>query len=244
MKKGVDSPMFVAIMSDHEVSLSDVKDEITKLGFQVVGSELEDFDDIPRHVMIWIMFRVNRIQINPSLPTWYVRVASTTQPLNKTYFRVIGSPWWVAAYYHISMWVRLKWEKANLTNSSLRERKTNKDQREGVSPQMYAAILCDHEVPFEDVRKAIEERGFQVARSELEERDYPPNNLSCLMLFNHRRFGTRAVHRRYVRIASIENEGPEKFFYAVNCPWWSTIYHTVLWEAILKWEKAKAIFSS
>jgi hypothetical protein len=48
------------------------------------------------------------------LPTRYVRVASTTHPGNKTYFRVLASPWWITTYYQTKMWVQLKWEKMKL----------------------------------------------------------------------------------------------------------------------------------
>jgi hypothetical protein len=106
--------MYAAIMSDRDVSLSDVKDEITKMGFHVVGSELEDQEDIPRNVAVWMMFSVNRLARNPSFPTKYVRIASLAHSGRKTYFRVIGSPWWITAYYHVLMWVSLHWEKAKL----------------------------------------------------------------------------------------------------------------------------------
>jgi hypothetical protein len=106
--------MYAAVMSERDVSLRDVKDEIMKLGFQVVGSELEDLDDIPRGVMLWILFGFDRIERNPTLPTKYVRVASITHQANKTYFRVLDSPWWISAYYQIKMWVDLKREKLKL----------------------------------------------------------------------------------------------------------------------------------
>jgi hypothetical protein len=106
--------MYAAIMTERDISLADVKDEIMKMGFQVVGSELEDLDNIPRNVMIWIMFGFNRLERNPVLPTKYVRVASITHPGNKTYFKVIESPWWITTYYHALMWVQLKWEKMKL----------------------------------------------------------------------------------------------------------------------------------
>jgi hypothetical protein len=112
--KGVNFHMYAAIMSELDVSLSDVRDEITKMGFQVVGSELEEHDDIPRNVILWIMFGFNRLERNPTLPTKYIRVASITHPDNKTYFRVLSSPWWIATYYHIKMWVQLRWEKLKL----------------------------------------------------------------------------------------------------------------------------------
>jgi hypothetical protein len=242
--KGTNPQMYAAIMSERDLPLSDVGDEITKMGFEVVGSELEDLEEIPPNVVLWIMLGFNRIERNPTLPCKYVRVFSPTHPLGKSYYRVVGSPWWVAAYYQIMHWVLFKWGMAKSVYSSLEARNIKKNEGKGLNPQMYVAILCDHEASFEDVRKAIDERGFQVAGSELEKREYPPHNVICLMLFEHRRFGTGSVHWRYVRIASFENEGSEKYFYAVNCPWWSTIYHTVLWQATFKWEKAKVIFSS
>jgi hypothetical protein len=113
----------------------------------------------------------------------------------------------------------------------------------GVNPHMYAAITCDHEIPFEDVRRAINERGFQVAGSKLEDLDDIPPNVIFWMLFEHRKLGTTSIDTRYVRIASIEYRGPQKFFHTVNGPWWSTIYYTVVMWAMFQWEKAKFIYS-
>jgi hypothetical protein len=124
--------MYAAIMSDHDVSLSDVKDEITKMGFQVYGSELEDQDDIPRNVMIWLMFRVNRIERNPSLPTKYVQIASITHSGRKTYFRIIDSPWWSTIYYTVLMWVSVKWEKAKMRYFSAKGHNAKKGPRDGM----------------------------------------------------------------------------------------------------------------
>jgi hypothetical protein len=106
--------MYAAIMTERDISLADVKDEIVKMGFQVVGAELEDLDDIPRNVILWIMFGFNKLERNPVLPTKYLRVATTIHPSNKTYFRVINSPWWVTAYYQTKMLLQLWWEKMKL----------------------------------------------------------------------------------------------------------------------------------
>jgi hypothetical protein len=110
--KGVNPLVYAAIMSERDVALADVRREINKMGFQVVGSELEDQDDIPRNVILWIMFGVDRIERNPSLPTRYVRIASITHSGRKTFFRIIDSPWWSTIYYTVLMWVSVKWEKA------------------------------------------------------------------------------------------------------------------------------------
>ena len=103
--------MYAAIMSELDVSLADVRDEINRMGFQVVGSELEDCDDIPGNVMLWMMFGFDRLERNPSLPTKYVRVASITHSGRQTFFRIINSPWWSTLYYPAVMWIYVTWER-------------------------------------------------------------------------------------------------------------------------------------
>jgi hypothetical protein len=97
--------MYAAIMSERDVALTDVKDEIIKMGFQVVGSELEDLEEPPRNVLLWIMFGVNRLSFHPNLPCKYVRVASLAHSGRRGFFRVIGCPWWSAVFYRAWTWL-------------------------------------------------------------------------------------------------------------------------------------------
>ncbi len=111
--------MYAAILSDHEIPFSEIRREITRRGWTVVGKQFEQFDDIPAHVMIWIMCEWKTFAANPKFP-WvgYVRIA-TEQPSSKTSFLVVNCSWLVWIYYHALMWTTFNWEKLRLKHGDL-----------------------------------------------------------------------------------------------------------------------------
>ena len=102
--------MYAAILSEHDVSFSDIKSEITKLGWHVAGKVLEQHDDLPSGVMVWILYGWKSLAY-PNFPCkGFVRIASEDPP-SKTSFVVINSDWLITAYYQFLMWALLRWEK-------------------------------------------------------------------------------------------------------------------------------------
>jgi hypothetical protein len=95
--------LYAAILSELDLTLEDVREEIIKMGFQVVGSELETIDTIPPNVILWILYGFNRLETNPVIPCKYVRITSETHNMEETYFRVVKSPWWFVVFYSVSM---------------------------------------------------------------------------------------------------------------------------------------------
>ena len=92
--------LYAAILSKHRVSFEEVKTKIDKMGFKVVGRDLEELEDIPQHIVLWMLFGIRGLY--PDMPIQgYVRVASTEHVYGRSYVRTFGVPWYMKIYYKI-----------------------------------------------------------------------------------------------------------------------------------------------
>lgn len=99
--------MYAAILSDNEaIDFEDLKKEISNYGWQVVGTEIEYFDDEPSNVMVWILFGVKPFSIGQFDYGGYVRIASE-DPLPQII--VANSSWLAVAYYKVLTWILYRW---------------------------------------------------------------------------------------------------------------------------------------
>lgn len=104
--------MYAAILTEQpNISFETIKEEIEKLGYQVLSQQIEDVDDIPRNVYLWLQVAWTRLTWSPQFPILgYVRI--TQQNHNgKTQFATVLSPWWARLYYSVLMWGMFWWVK-------------------------------------------------------------------------------------------------------------------------------------
>ena len=105
--------MYAAILShNEEIDFEDLKMEISNCGWQVVGTEIEYFDDAPSNVMVWVLFGVKPFKTGQFDYGGYVRIASE-DPLPQII--VANSSWLAVAYYKVLMWILYGWHMLKFT---------------------------------------------------------------------------------------------------------------------------------
>jgi hypothetical protein len=105
---------YAAILApkDKEITLKEITEELSKYNWNVVSKEIEDFEDIPSYVLVWMLFDWKTLGY-PDFPCQgYVRiVAGEGKNDMRTYFHVVQSPWYAVIYYNILLWGDLQIEK-------------------------------------------------------------------------------------------------------------------------------------
>lgn len=104
---------------------------------------------------------------------------------------------------------------------------------------MYAAILSEHRVSFEEAKDKIIEMGFKVVGRDLEQMEAVPRNVVLWMLFGFTGLYPSMPVRGFVKVASIEHRLGKSYVKAYNTPWYMKIYYKLLfgamfWAALFK----------
>jgi hypothetical protein len=103
--------MYAAILAENEVNFADIKNALNKRGWAVFGKGIEQLEEAPSNVVVWILYAWKTLGY-PDMPIrGYVRIGSEWSPIGKTYFYVIESGLVAFVYYHVLSFVLYKWEK-------------------------------------------------------------------------------------------------------------------------------------
>lgn len=102
---------YAAILApkNDEIPLKEISEELKKYNWIVVSKEIEEFEEIPSPVLVWMLFKWKTLGYPKFNCKGYVRiVAGEGRDDMRTYFHVVQSPWYAVIYYNILMWGELK----------------------------------------------------------------------------------------------------------------------------------------
>jgi hypothetical protein len=107
-----DIRMYAAIFSpEEEIDFDDVINELSIHGWQVVGKGIDQLDNTPANLMVWILYGLKSFRVRQLPYRGFVRIASENpRPL----FIVAKSSWSAAAYYKILIWILCRWQMLKL----------------------------------------------------------------------------------------------------------------------------------
>jgi hypothetical protein len=111
LKRGEQEIMYAAILSENDVLFEDIRILAKKKGFQVVGSELVSFDEVPRNVVLWLLFGYNKLGYPDMSVQGYVRIASISHRTGNSYVVLANSPGHAKAYYWLLFEGMYWWER-------------------------------------------------------------------------------------------------------------------------------------
>jgi hypothetical protein len=104
--------MYAAIMAENEANFADIKNALNKRGWTVFSKGIEQIEEIPSNVVVWILYAWKTLS-RRSLPLrGYVRIGREWVPPRKTYFHVINCGSVAFVYYHVLMWISVMRERA------------------------------------------------------------------------------------------------------------------------------------
>lgn len=102
---------YAAILApkDKEITLKEIIEELRKRNWIVVSKEIEDFEEIPSIVLVWMLFKWKTLGYPKFNCKGYVRIVAGEHKNDmRTYFHVVQSPWYSVLYYNILMWGELQ----------------------------------------------------------------------------------------------------------------------------------------